>query len=51
MIIQEHYLEVFYYYKIKIIVVISPDIKLFCCVKDIDLYIDRNDHHVVEEYL
>jgi len=39
MTIQKHCLNIVYYYRIQIIVVGSPDIELFCYVKNIDLCI------------
>ena len=39
MTIQKHCLNIVYYYRIQIIVVGSPDIELFCYVKNIDLHI------------
>ena len=39
--VQEHCLNVIYYYRIKIFVIVPSDIQLFCYVQDIDLCINR----------
>ena len=40
-VIQEHCLKIIYYHRIKIPIIESPDIKLLCCIKDVDLCIGR----------
>jgi len=39
--IQEYCLNVIYYYRNKISVIVPSDIQLFCCVQNIDLCINR----------
>ena len=39
--IQEHYLKIIHYYRIKIPIIESPDIELLCYIKDVDLCIGR----------
>jgi len=39
--IQEHCLKIIYYYRIQVPIIESSDIELLCCIKDVDLCIDR----------
>jgi len=39
--IQEHCLKIIHHYRIKVSIIESPNIKLLCCIKDLDLYIGR----------
>jgi len=39
--IQEHCLKIIHHYRIQVPIIESSDIELLCCIKDVDLCIDR----------
>jgi len=39
--IQEHCLKIIHHHRIQVPIIESSDIELLCCIKDVDLCIDR----------